>query len=159
MALLAASAAVYYRVLHTQGPNAQASEGMYGFGDAMLFGSVFGLFALFPTCLALYFLRPFKRFWTVFSITSLGLACTGLVAASVIVLASTQPHHQSAWAISAAFGVLRMLVAPLLAPAFIIAAIIAPTRLSRWALVGAAAIEGMIGTYAFFHWFAGLRLF
>jgi hypothetical protein len=66
---------------------------MYAFGDAMLFGSVFGLFALFPTGLALYFLRPFKRFWTVFSIASLTLAFTSLVAASVFVLGYTQPSE------------------------------------------------------------------
>ncbi len=133
---------------------------MYAFGDAILFGAVFGYVALFPTGLALYFLRPFKKLWTVFSIASLALAFTGLVAASVIAFALTlPPDDESAWAISAGFGILRMLVAPLLAPVFVIAAFIAPTRFSRWALVGATAIEGAIGTYAFFHWFAELRLF
>ena len=33
----------------------QASSGMYAFGDLILFVSVFGFLALFPTGLALYF--------------------------------------------------------------------------------------------------------
>ncbi len=131
---------------------------MYAFGDAILFVAVFGFLALFPTGLALYFLRPFKKLWTVLSIASLALAFTGLVAASVFVLGSAQPGSALAISAALALGVLRMLAAPMLAPVFIIAAFIAPTRFSHWVLVGAAAIEGMTATYAFFHWFAGLRL-
>ena len=33
------------------------SDGMYAFGDLLLFVAVFGLVALFPTCAAIYFLR------------------------------------------------------------------------------------------------------
>jgi hypothetical protein len=131
---------------------------MYAFGDAILFVAVFGVVALFPTGLALYFLRAFKKFWNVISFASLAFTVTGPVAASVIVLASSQRADQSVLAIWAGLGVLRTLLTPLLAPAFVIAAFIAPTRFSCWALVGAAAIEGTIGTYAFFRWFSGLRL-
>jgi hypothetical protein len=127
---------------------------MYAAGDAMLFVAVFGIVALFPTGLALYFLRPFKKFWTVLSITSLAVAATGLVAAFLIILTSNQSSRESALVIWAAFGVLRMLAAPLMAPAFLIAAFIAPTRFSRSSLAGAAGIEVMTSSYAFFHWFA-----
>jgi hypothetical protein len=48
-ALLAACLALYIRQLNTQGPDAQASAGMYAFGDGLLFGAVFGFGALFPT--------------------------------------------------------------------------------------------------------------
>jgi hypothetical protein len=84
-------AAVYVRLLHTQDAQAVASAGMYAFGDLLLFVFVFGAVALFPTGLALYFLRPVGRFWTVFSIGALAFAGTGLCAALVIALASAQP--------------------------------------------------------------------
>ena len=36
------------------------SDGMYAFGDLLLFVTVFGFVALFPTCAAIYFLRARK---------------------------------------------------------------------------------------------------
>lgn len=33
------------------------SDGMYAFGDLLLFIAIFGFVALFPTCAAIYFLR------------------------------------------------------------------------------------------------------
>ena len=47
---------------------------------------------------------------------------------------------------------LRMFGAPLLAAAFMLFALLAPTRLSRWLILGASAIEAFIGAYAFYHW-------
>jgi hypothetical protein len=61
-AVLAACAAVDVRQLHTQGEHVQASAGMYAFGDALLFLAVFGFAALFPTGLALHFLRSLPLF-------------------------------------------------------------------------------------------------
>lgn len=55
-ACLAASGIVYVYQLFTQDASAQASAGMYAFGDLMLFVGVLGVLALFPTGLALYFL-------------------------------------------------------------------------------------------------------
>jgi hypothetical protein len=55
-ACLAASAVVYIWELFTQGPIAQASSGMYAFGDLLLFIGVFGGLALIPSGLAVYFL-------------------------------------------------------------------------------------------------------
>jgi hypothetical protein len=155
-ALLAACAAVAVRLNHTQGPDAQASSGMYAFGDSILFMFVFGVVALFPTGLALYFLRLFRPFWTAISIISLALAVTGIAAASVIAFASSWPLHEPRWVIAEFLAVLLMFAAPLLAAAFILSAFIAPTQRSRWALLGAAAIEGMVSTYAFFHWFGSV---
>ena len=56
MACLVASGAVYVYQLFTQDAAAQASAGMYAFGDFILFVGIFGVLALFPTGLALYFL-------------------------------------------------------------------------------------------------------
>jgi hypothetical protein len=55
-ACLAAGLVVYVYQLFTQDTAAQASAGMYAFGDLLLFIGVFGVLALFPTRLALYFL-------------------------------------------------------------------------------------------------------
>ena len=55
-ACLVASGAVYVNGLFTQNAAAQASAGMYAFGDLILFVSVFVFLALFPTGLAFYFL-------------------------------------------------------------------------------------------------------
>jgi len=60
VACLIASAVVYVWELFTQGPIAQASSGMYAFGDLLLFIGVFGGLALIPTGLAGYFL--FRKF-------------------------------------------------------------------------------------------------
>jgi hypothetical protein len=57
-AVLAASAAVAVRVAHTSGPDAQASAGMYAFGDGLVFIAVFSAVAVFPTGLALCRQRP-----------------------------------------------------------------------------------------------------
>ena len=55
-ACLVASGAVYVHQLFTQDAASQASAGMYAFGDFILFAGVFGILALIPTGLALYFL-------------------------------------------------------------------------------------------------------
>ena len=55
-AALVASAAVYMYQLFTQDAASQASSGMYAFGDFILFVGLFGVLALFPTGLAVYFL-------------------------------------------------------------------------------------------------------
>jgi hypothetical protein len=61
-ACLVASGAVYAYQLFTQGPASQASAGMYAFGDFILLVGVFGVLALFPTGLVLYFI--FRKFLT-----------------------------------------------------------------------------------------------
>ena len=55
-ACLVAGAMVYVYGLLTQNQAAQASAGMYAFGDLLLFTGVFGVLALLPTGLGLYFL-------------------------------------------------------------------------------------------------------
>ena len=55
-ACLLASGVVYVWELLTQGPIAQASSGMYAFGDLLLFIVTFGGLALIPTGLAVYFI-------------------------------------------------------------------------------------------------------
>jgi hypothetical protein len=59
-ACLIAGAVAYVWQLFTQDASAQASAGMYAFGDFILFTGVFSILALFPTGLAVYFL--FRKF-------------------------------------------------------------------------------------------------
>lgn len=60
IACLAPGAIVYVYQLLTQNA-AQASAGMYAFGDLLLFIGVCGILGLFPTGLALYFLLMKRR--------------------------------------------------------------------------------------------------
>src|SRR5258708_39879208 len=132
-----------------------ASGGMQVFGVSLLIIGLFGILALVPTALAFYFLRSSGIFWNVFSIASLAFAATGAVAAVMI----GRPLHSS-WAalFQGFFGLLIILGAPLFGFGFLIAALIAPIRRSRWTLVSAAAIEVTVSAYAFYclfvlgHW-------
>lgn len=59
--LLACGVVYVYRLL-TDNAVTQASSGMYAFGDLLLFVGMFGILALFPTGLTLYFLvRAFRK--------------------------------------------------------------------------------------------------
>jgi hypothetical protein len=135
-----------YVYLSSRTNAAQASGGMQAFGDSLLFVGLFGFLALFPTALALYYLRPFEKFWTVFSITSLVVAVSGLLAAVMIGRLQQPP-----WAIFGIgfFGLVEILGAPLLGFAFSTCAVIAPTRSSRRFLIAAAAVEFVLSAYVF----------
>ncbi len=155
-AVLAASAVVAVRIADTSGPDRQASGGMYAFGDGLLFVAVFSAVALVPTGLALYFLRPYRRFWMALSITALTIAFTTILAASVYVMtAHLALPRESPLEMLAAFAGLRMLVSPPLAAALVVAGVIAPSRTSRRALLAAAGIEGAVAVYAVLEWYAG----
>jgi len=145
VAALAVSLAVYhiYVLLRRATPD---SGGMQGFGDLVLFLGVFGFSALIPTVLALYFLRPFPRFWTVFPNASLLVAVLGLVAA----LMMGKPP-QSSWAsVFGLLGLLEVMGSPVLALGFGFGAVVAPNRRSRWLLIAAVLTEvAVIGYTAF----------
>jgi hypothetical protein len=61
-AILVASGAVYVNQLLTPPDVLQASAGMSAFGDLILFVGVFGILALFPTGLGIFFLA--RKFLT-----------------------------------------------------------------------------------------------
>jgi hypothetical protein len=132
-------------------PDVQASSGMYAFGDGLLFLYVFGLVALLPTALALYHLRPLRKFWSALAVGALALASTGL-AAALVVLLSNQPQFQSVLMLPAMVCVLRLLLAPVLGSTFIVCALFAPETRARWMLGIAAAIECAAGAA----WFLSL---
>jgi hypothetical protein len=153
-AFLVASVVVAIHVASTSGPDAQASSGMYAFGDALLFLAVFGVSALGPTGAALFFLRPYRRFWTVLAALGVAVAVTGVTAA--ILFAVGRHATSSPLATWAGLAVLRILVAPLLALTFLVCTIFAPYRSPRVSLLAATVIEAGVSAYGGFVWFVPL---
>ncbi len=153
-AFLVASAAVAIRFANTSGPDAQAASGMYAFGDVVLFVAVFGVAALVPTGAALFFLRPYRPFWTVISAFGLSIAVTGLAAVAAFAIGRhAAPSPLATWA---AFSVLRILVAPLLALTFLVCAVFSPYRFPRCALLAGTVMEAAVSAYGGLIWFVPL---
>lgn len=153
-ALLLTSAVVAIRLANTNGPDAQASSGMYAFGDALLFVAVFGVSALVPTGAALFFLRPYRHFWTMLSALGLAVALTGVAAAIVFALGRhAAPSPLATWA---GLSVLRILLAPLLALTFLVCTVLSPHASSRFALLAATVMEAAVSVYGGFVWFVPL---
>jgi hypothetical protein len=150
-AALIASAVVAIHVAATSGPESQASGGMYAFGDAILFLGVFGVCALVPTGAVLFFLRRYRRFWTVLSTLGVAIALTGITAAALYAFgrhAATSPL-----ATLASLSVLRMLISPLLALTFALFALLSPARAPRLAFLAATLMEATASIYAGCVWF------
>lgn len=154
VAIILASMAVALHVL-VSGPDAQAAGGMYAFGDSVLFVAVFGVAALLPTGAALFFLRPYRAFW--YAISGLGLivAVTSFVAVGLYAF-GRHAAESSPFAGWAAFSVLRILVAPLLALIFLVSAALSPYRISQLALLAATVMEASVTAYAMVVWFVPL---
>jgi hypothetical protein len=118
VAVLAANTAVAVQIAHTSGPEADASAGMFAFGDGLLFIAVFSALAILTTGLAFWFLRPDRWFWIALSKTALAIASTAVLSAVVYVVAAHLVFpRESPFAMWAAFAVLRMLLSPSLAAA------------------------------------------
>ena len=154
VAFLMASAVVAIHVANTSGPDTQASSGMYAFGDALIFVAVFGLSALVPTGAALFFLRPYRHFWTVLSALGLAVAVTGITAA--ILFAIGRHATLSPLATWAGLSVLRIFVAPLLALTFLVCTILSPHRSPRVAFLAATMMEAAVSAYGGSVWFVPL---
>jgi hypothetical protein len=157
VALGVAFALVYIRDLLTAGTDAQASQGMYAWGDSILFIAAFSVTALIPTGLALYFLRPYPMVWTGLSILGLAVAITGPLGACLSAWAHTFADHGSALGMAGGLGFLRTMGAPLLAIAFLTCAIFAPSKRPRLAMLMATGLECAASAYFFVHlWLASV---
>ena len=154
VAFLMASAVVAIHVSNTSGPDAQASSGMYAFGDALIFVAVFGVSALVPTGAALFFLRPYRHFWTGLSAFGLAVAVTGVTAAILFAVGRyATPSPLATWA---GLSVLRILVAPLLALTFLVCTFLSPYRSPRVAFLVATVMEAAVSAYGGSIWFVPL---
>jgi len=131
-------------------PDPQVSSGMQAGAELIIFLAAFGFAAVIPTGAALWLLRPYPRFWSVMSISSLAFAATGLIGLSLYILG---PPSSSPLAIWAALFVLRVFVAPGFAVAMIVAALLSPSRWPRIVFLSAATAECGICVYVFFNWF------
>ena len=151
-----ATAAVLINTAGTGSTNAQASGGMAAFGDAILFVAVFAVCALVPTGAGLFFLRPYPRFWNMFSTGGLVVAFTSVVAAILFTVGRHETHSPlSPWV---DLSVLRILVAPLFALTFLVCAVLSPQRSQRFSFLAATAMEAIVGLYGGFVWAAPLFL-
>ena len=148
------SLAAFYVVTQIRMVEGLSGGGMQAFGDVILVLGLFGVLSVVPTALALYFLRPLEKFWTVFALASLALAATGPIAA----LMMGRPSVPWVPLFVGFFGLLKVLGAPLFCFAFLLCAFISPTRRPRRMLLAAAGIEFVVGAYGFFcllvlgHW-------
>lgn len=127
VALVAASVVLSLYVAATDGPDRQASGGMYAFGDSILFLGVFGLASIPATAAALFFLRPYRLFWRFASIGVLAVAATG-VASLAVYLFYKNEGMTSVLGTWSTLTPLRFLLAPLFATAFGLSFLFAPAR-------------------------------
>lgn len=123
----------------TQGPEAQATSGMYAAGDAMLCVLVFGLLALVPLAFGLYWLRPVAMFWSVFAWSAVSFAATAFGA---LVACSMLSPFSGTWPVLLAE--LRLGLTPLTALAMFVSGLFAPQRRARGMLLAAAASDAAI---------------
>jgi hypothetical protein len=151
-ALAIAFAAVSLYIASTNSPDRETYAAMFAFGDSLLFLAIFGVAAVLPTGAALFFLRPYRPFWRALSITAIVIATSG-VAAFCVFLAMRRTDPNSVASVWPALAVLRVLVAPLFALAFLVSALFAPSRLPRVALLVATALEAFVSLYYALMWF------
>jgi hypothetical protein len=151
LAILVACVVVSIYVSATSGPDRQGADGMYAFGDSMVFLAAFGLASIPATCAALYFLRAAPRFWSVLSVVALAIAVTGLAAAFIYFSPPAAAAH-SALHTFAMLTPIRILIAPLFILAFLLAGLFAPARSPRLALLLAMAIEATVFVFVVYKW-------
>lgn len=150
-AAVVALAAVGVDVATTRSAQAQASSGMLAFGDALLFVAVFGVAALAPTGIALFFLRPYRPVWIALATIGVGVAFTGLAAAALF---SADRHAAAPAPIAtlADVSVLRILLAPIVALVAFVCAAFSPHRWPRLTLLAVGIAEMGVGTFGAMVW-------
>jgi hypothetical protein len=133
LALVIAWVVVTIYVAATSGPDRQTYGAMYDFGDSILFLGVFALASLPATGAALFFLRPYQVFWRVLAAGAVGIAVTGIVVLADVLVSRN-----------------GTLVFPL-------CGWLAPTRFTRFAFLGATAVETIVFVWVALLWFNFVR--
>jgi hypothetical protein len=133
-------------------PGVDTSGGMAAFGDMVLFLGAWAFLSLFPTALALFFLRSYDPFWDFFSIGVLALAQTGALWLILDLALGISQSSTGGWVWVSFLGMLRLGGSPLLAGSFAVFTLFAPAKRPRLFLGLATAIEGVVGltTYILF---------
>ncbi len=119
----------------------QNSPGMVAEGDSIACFMVTGLAAIFPTALALFFLRPVGWFWSLYTWAMLLLALAGIP----LEITGALLHHyqvmQPPWELLSVPVVIWTFTIPFTAPADILSALIAPDPKNRRRLLIAFGVE------------------
>jgi hypothetical protein len=130
------------RVMQANDP-VQFSGGMQAAGDFLFIAGLFGALSLIPTAMALYFLRPYPKFWNFISIAALIMGSTAPIA--VILFLLTHSPILPNWVKVISFvSLMKIISTPFFAFGFLITAFISPPQSRRWALFAAAAMEGAV---------------
>ena len=128
------------------------SGGMYAAGEFMTALGAFLVVALVPTLLVLWFQRRNGTLWLSIAWASLGFAGLGLLAVLMPLVFRGTPGHPVV-EVFGLLGIVQLLGMPLWTVAFVVFALIAPTRPARRLLAAAIGIELVIGVCAAVHWF------
>jgi hypothetical protein len=161
LAFVGAFVVTYIRELSTRGTEIQASQGMFAFGQSLLFLLVFGGLALIPTVLAFYFLRSSVKFWNGFAVLCLAFSILGLVVviANALMNANGGSASSSLAAVLSLLGVLGVFGAPILIVGFLVLAVMAPSRRPRFLLLVSAGLEIIGELYVLVNFLLFERLF
>src|SRR2546426_12795338 len=125
---------------------------MYGGGEFMAGLSAFLVVALAPTLLALWFQRGNNNLWQAIALASLGFASAGLLAVLMPLVIHDRSRDPAMLGIQL-LSLAHLLGMPLWTVAFVLFAILAPTRPARRLLAAAIGVELVVGICAVFHWF------
>lgn len=135
-----AAAAVALHVVATSGADRRTYGGMFAFGDSILFLAVFAIASIPATGAALFFLRPYPRFWKFWSIAGILISTTALAAGIdyFVERAAGPAVARHGWA---GYDVLRIFAAPMFGLLFLISGLVAPRRSARFVLLAASVVE------------------
>ena len=147
-----ALAVVALYVARTSGPDRVTYGGMYAFGDDLLFLAVFAVAAVPATGAALFFLRPYPRFWRRWSIAASLIAATALAAVVDYAVEKTAGPASALRGLSG-YAVLRIFASPPFALLFLISGLFAPRRSYRLVLLIAGCVEAAAFVYITLIWF------
>ena len=134
-------------------PDAANYSGMYAEGTAIAFYWVSGIACIFPTALALFFLRKVLWFWNLYSWALLGLAATGPLLEVIAVLLNgflvTGPESLKDPFLALMFFLVlvRLFGIIILAPADLLSALLSPDPRYRRRLFIAFGIECALGVF------------
>lgn len=130
--------------------DSKGADGMYAFGDSLLFIGISGLIALLPTGAAIYFFRANKSLWSGLSTAALFVGVT----APLAVLAYAVPLG-GAFEILSGLALLRLFLCPLLFFIFLVCGAFSSASTSRKKLFLASALEAVVLGYILFSWLFG----
>jgi hypothetical protein len=129
------------------------SGGMYAAGQAMAALGTFLAVSLLPTGLALWFLRPYPRFWKGAAVAALAFAGAGLLAVLSPLVIRAQPTTIPL-ALLSLVQLAHLLGSPLWIAGLALFAILSPAGPARRLLVAALGVELAVAACAGVHWFA-----